>query len=334
MDERIGPRKPGDVIPEAVRQPGPDMRIDGGKQWWRKKRVIIPALILLLAVVIVAYYWYAFIRGYASTDDALIEADNVTISSKILGRVAELGAGEGDTVRQDQLLVRLDDSDLRAQEAQSEANLEFARKNAALARISLRKSLDDFNRAEIQFKGNAITHEQYDHARQAVETARAQDDAAQAQIGAGKAQLNVVTTQLANTEIHSPFKGIVAKRWVLPGDVVQAAQPILTVYNLQDTWVTAYFEETKIRAIRIGAPADVSVDAYPGRKFNGKVIEIGTTAASEFSLIPPNNASGNFTKVTQRIPVKIGLEEHNQEGTSMPLRAGMSVEVKVSVKRD
>jgi membrane fusion protein, multidrug efflux system len=180
-------------------------------------------------------------------------------------------------------------------------------------------------------KGNAITREQYDHARQAVETAQAQSDAAQAQITTAQAQLGVVETQLSNTQINAPFKGVVARRWVLPGDVVQAAQPILTVYDLQDTWVIAYFEETKIQSIKLGDSVEISVDSYPGRRFNGKVIELGTTAASQFSLIPPNNASGNFTKVTQRIPVKIGFLGAYQD-SSMPLRAGMSVELKINVR--
>jgi len=195
-------------------------------KWWQRKRVLIPLLILLLAAVAVAYYWYAYVRGFASTDDAFIDADNVTISSKILGRIAELGADEGDTVTQDQVLVRLDDSDLHAQETQAQANLNFAVKNAALAQVNLDKAQSDFNRADEQYKGNAITREQYDHAQQAVQTAQAQNNATQAQIATAQAQLGVVETQLLNTEIKAPFRGVVAKRWLLAGDVVQAATDI------------------------------------------------------------------------------------------------------------
>ncbi len=303
-------------------------------KWWQKKRIIFPLLFLIAAIVIVIYYWYTFIRGFDSTDDASVDANNVTISSKILGRLIELGADEGDTVQQDQVLARLDDSDFKAQEAQAEANIEYARKNAAVARENLGKAEDDFKRASVQFEGNAITREQYDHARQAAQSAQALSDAANAQIGAAEAQLNVIRTQLTNTEIKSPFKGIVARRWVLPGDVVQAAQPILTVYGLQDLWITAYFEETKIASIRIGDPVEITVDAYPGRKFQGQVLDIGATAASEFSLIPANNASGNFTKVTQRIPVKIGFGASGNDSPDNPLRAGMSVEVRINVRRD
>ena len=320
-------------MPEELISIEPGARTIKAK-WWQKKRIIFPSQFLIAAAVVVTYYWYTFIRGYDSTNDASIDANNVTISSKILGRIIELGADEGDTVTQDQVLARLDDSDLRAQEAQSQANIEFARKNAAVAKENLEKAEDDFKRAGAQFEGNAITREQYDHARQAAQSARAQSDAANAQIGAAEAQLNVISTQLSNTEIHSPFRGVVARRWVLPGDVVQAAQPILTVFDLQELWITAYFEETKIASIRIGDPVEISVDAYPGRKFEGKVLDIGATAASEFSLIPANNASGNFTKVTQRIPVKIGLETKSQDSPNTPFRAGMSVEVRINVRRN
>jgi membrane fusion protein (multidrug efflux system) len=330
MNERGGPGRP-EAVSEGIDRTGPETQ-KKKINWWKRKRVIIPIIILILAAIGVYFYWYTNIRGYASTDDAYIDANDVTISSKILGRVVQLGTDEGDTVTQDQLLVRLDDSDLRAQEAHAEANLELARKNATLAQVNLKKAQDDFNRANIQFKGNAITAEQYQHAQQAVEAAQAQGGAAQAQVGAAQAQLNVVKTELTNTEIYAPFHGIVARRWVLPGDVVQPAQPIFTIYDLRDTWVTTFLEETKIRSVRLGDPVNISVDAYPGKKFRGKVIEISAAAASEFSLIPPNNASGNFTKVTQRIPLKIAIDSLDKADKTTPLRAGMSVEIKINVR--
>ncbi len=331
MDER-GKSGLGEIMPDELANIN-TAAIGGRAKWWQKKRIIFPLLLLIAAALVVVYYWYTFIRGYNSTDDASVDANNVTISSKILGRIVELGADEGDTVQQDQVLSRLDDSDFRAQEAQAQANIEYARKNAVVAKENLAKAEDDFKRASVQFEGNAITREQYDHARQTAQTAQAQSDAANAQIGAAESQLNVIRTQLSNTEIRSPFKGVVARRWVLPGDVVQAAQPILTVYDLQNIWITAYFEETKIASIKPGDPVEIAVDAYPGKKFEGKVLDIGATAASEFSLIPANNASGNFTKVTQRIPVKIVLAASGQDSPDNPLRAGMSVEVRINVRR-
>ena len=121
--------------------------------------------------------------------------------------------------------------------------------------------------------------------------------------------------------------GVIAKRWVLPGAVVQAAQPIYALNNLQRIWVTANMEETKFYKLRLGQKAEMTVDAYPGVKYHGEVIQLGSNTASQFALIPPNNASGNFTKVTQRIPVKISVEN-----SSTSLLPGMSVYLKVKVK--
>jgi membrane fusion protein, multidrug efflux system len=304
---------------------------NNSKSWYAQKRVAIPLILLLILAIAIAVYWYFFIRGYISTDDAYIDSDNVTISSKILGRITQLKCDEGDTIKSDELVVFLDDSDLRAQEMLAKANLEYARKNAELSQTNLNKTRDDFKRADIQYKGNAITREQYEHAQQSLEMAKAQYAASQSQIETAIAQLNVVQTQLGNMQITSTFAGIVAKRWVLEGDVVQAAQPIITIYSTNVNWVTAYLEETKIASIQIGDPVEISIDAYPAQKFNGKVTEIGATAAAQFSLIPPNNASGNFTKVTQRIPVKIAISQANNQ---YPLRAGMSVEIRIKIKPD
>jgi membrane fusion protein (multidrug efflux system) len=127
---------------------------------------------------------------------------------------------------------------------------------------------------------------------------------------------------------------VVAKRWVLPGDIVQPGQPILTVYDLENLWVTANFEETKLSSIRLNDPAVISVDAYPDIKLEGKVILIGAAAASQFSLIPSNNASGNFTKVTQRVPIKISIEKPlaANKYNRITLLPGMSVQVKIRIR--
>ena len=114
----------------------------------------------------------------------------------------------------------------------------------------------------------------------------------------------------------------------MKGDVVQPGQPIFSVYDNTDLWVTANYEETKISRISLGDSVAISVDAFPDNQFYGKVIQLGTNTASQFSLIPPNNASGNFTKVTQRVPVKISIEQVNSSD-KVTLLPGMSVEVDI-----
>jgi membrane fusion protein (multidrug efflux system) len=300
------------------------------KHFSKRKRIIIPTTILVLAAIVIASYWYLYRRGYVSTNDAFIAGDPVTASSKILGRVASLSAGEGDAVSEGQVLVRLDDTDLRAQEAQAQANLDYVRQTLPLAKIGLERAQADFDRAQAQYRDNVVTREQYDHARQALDLAKAQYGVAESQVGASQAQLGVVETQLKNTLILSPTSGVVAKKWIMPGDIVQPGQPIFTIYDLKNVWVTANFEETKLASLLIGSPVRISVDAYPGREFSGRVLLIGAAAASQFSLIPPSNASGNFTKVTQRVPVRISIDQAGQMGSAgTALLPGMSVVVKV-----
>jgi|WetSurMetagenome_2_1015567.scaffolds.fasta_scaffold07587_2 membrane fusion protein, multidrug efflux system len=300
----------------------------------RKKRVVVPLVLLILAAVLVAVYWRAYLRGYVSTDDAYIDGDAVTVSAKMMGRVATLGASEGDSVTSGQLLVRLDDRDLKAQRAQAKAGLEFVRQSVPVAKIGLDRAREDFDRASYQYKNKVVTREQYDHAGKALELAKAQYDVALSQVNASMAQLDVIETQLGNTEVFAPLSGVVARKWIVPGDVVQPGQPIFTLYDLGDVWVTANLEETKLGAIHVGDSVRIEVDAGRGREFAGAVTLIGAAAASRFSLIPPNNASGNFTKVTQRIPVKISIADARPDaaGGRFALLPGMSVEVKIRVK--
>jgi membrane fusion protein, multidrug efflux system len=310
-----------------------EQRPTSGKGFHRKKRVLIPVFLMLVIAVLVVFYWYNYLRGYVATDDAVIDSDAVTISSKILGRIVALNADEGDSVKAGQLLVQLDDSDLRSQEAQARAALDYVQQNVAVAKIALGRAGDDFDRASIQYDDHVITREQYDHARKALEMAQAQHAVALSQVKASQAQLAVVETQITNTKITATAGGVVARKWVVPGDIVQAGQPIFTLYDLNDIWVTANFEETKLASIHPGDSVQISVDAFPDRRLVGMVQLIGAAAASRFSLIPPNNASGNFTKVTQRIPVKIVFAKpvNGDSGGGLALLPGMSVEVKIRV---
>ncbi len=297
---------------------------------YRKKRVLIPLAFVLIIAAGGLWYYYTQIRGFDATDDAFIDGNRVAISSKMLGRMVFLAADEGDSVRQGEVLVRLDDADLRAQETQAKAGLEDARQAEALAQVNVDRAEDDFKRAETQFKTRVIPQEQYEHARSALAVARSQQKIAVTRVATAEAQINVVRTSLTNMTITAPMNGIVAKRYALPGDVVQPGQPILSVYDLGSVWVTANFEETKLSSLKIGDPVEISVDAYPDLTLEGKVVLFGASTASQYSLIPPNNASGNFTKVTQRIPVKILIDRSPEaKGDPHPLLPGMSVEVRV-----
>lgn len=299
---------------------------------FRQKRLWIPLIILIIAVIAV-WYWYQGQLGYVSTDDAYIDGDKLSLASKMLGRITNLYADEGQNVKKDELLVRLDSTDLIAQQNQAFTTLKLAKDNIQLSQVNLNKAQSDFDRAKQQYEEKIIPKEQFDHAQSSLEAAQAELGISKTKVSTAEAQLNVINTQLQNTRITTPLDGVVAKRWVLQGDVVQPGQPIFTIYNLDSLWVTADLQETDLASIKEGESVQINVDSYPDQQFEGKVIQIGTNTASEFALIPPSNASGNFTKVTQRIPIKISVDQINNQGDKeAALLPGMSVEIKIKVK--
>lgn len=303
---------------------------------YKKKIVLIPFVLLVIAVL-AGWYWYVNFNKYVSTDDAYIDGNRVSISSKVLGRIEKLFVDEGDTLREGQVVARLDSLDLLAQRDRVLADLILAKNSISLEQVNLEKAVEDYDRAQFQYEQNIIPKEQYDHIKKSYESAQVQLKIAEAKVEATQAQLNVINTQLQNTVITSPMNGVVAKRWILEGDVVQPGQPIFTVYDLKNLWVTSNFEETKLSEIKLGAPVIIDVDAYPDIEVQGKVIQIGSNTASQFSLIPPNNASGNFTKVTQRIPIKISIDKittKENKKMDVTLLPGMSVEVKVKLSEE
>lgn len=298
---------------------------------YRKGKIVIPLLIIIALAGVLGWKWYVGARDYVTTDDAFIDGNRVTVSARILGRITALGAAEGDTVTQGMVLVRIDDTDLRAQEAQARSACALAEENLKLAGVSAGRAAADFRRAEEQFQGKIIPREQFDHAQNELEASRARQEIGKAQVAAARAQLAVVQAGLLNTVIVAPMHGVVSKRWVLPGDVVQPAQPIFTVYNTDSVWLTANLEETKIASLKLGDRVSVEVDAYPDVAFSGSVMQLGTNTAAQFALIPPNNASGNFTKVTQRVPVKIAVRQEGN-GPRVPLLPGMSATIEIKVR--
>jgi membrane fusion protein, multidrug efflux system len=325
----------------------------------KRYKVYIPIAVIVIIVLTGAWYWYRDYSRFITTDDAHVDADNVSVSSKILGRISAIYTEEGTAVKRGQLLADIDSSDLIAQrnqsialKNQSRANLNQAeikydsdQKSIKVLEINLARASDDLARARNQSEGGVITAEQFDHIQKAYETASAQLDAARAQLQVSKSmisaasaavetagsQIRVLDTQLRNTKLYAPSDGLVAKRWLLPGDVVQPGQSIFTLTLSKKLWVVAFLEETKISDVHDGQDVRFTIDAFPGVRFNGRIFFIGASTASVFSLIPANNASGNFTKVTQRIPVRISIDkaDNGKEITSFNILSGMSVIVKI-----
>jgi membrane fusion protein, multidrug efflux system len=324
-----------------------------------KLRIYIPLIVVSALVLAGCIYWYIDYSHYIKTDDAFVTSDVVTVSPKIMGRISKVYVEEGDTVKQGELLAELDSSDLLAQKrqvvtgklqteaskVQAIAKFEYDKKNSEVLKVAMQRAKDDFERVKAQYSGGVATKEQYDHLQKAFESAQVQYAAAQAQIevsktqihsaetaiSTSKAQIDVIDTQLRNTRQYAPVDGIVAKRWLLAGDIANAGQSIFTINNDSKFWVTCYLEETKVGELHIGQQVKFSLDTYKDVVFEGKIFLIGSTTASQFSLIPASNASGNFTKVTQRIPVKISIDQVNGGNSlkSYRMMTGMSAVVKI-----
>jgi membrane fusion protein (multidrug efflux system) len=325
----------------------------------KKLRVYIPLAVVMLFVLAGAWYWYRDYSSFITTDDAHVDADNVNVSPKILGRISMLAKQEGEAVVAGELLAVLDSTDLLAQRnqafaqkfqgqanlAQTQARYTSDQKSIRVLEISLERAKEDLDRAKKQSEGGVITPEQLSHVQKAFETAEAQLDAAKTQLQVSRstvssasaavetaeAQVKVLDTQLRNTKLYAPANGVVSRRWVMPGDIVQPSQSVYTITLSKNLWVVAFLEETRISEVHNGQVVKFSIDAYPDETFNGKIYLIGSTTASVFSLIPANNASGNFTKVTQRIPVRISIDstDNNTDISSLNILSGMSVEVKI-----
>lgn len=336
---------------------------DGGK----KQRIIIGVFLLFLVLGVAGggwYWWYS--SRYVSTDDARVSGTIVSVSSKITGKVAEVLVADGDKVKAGQVLVRIDPQDILAQKAQAEAALAAARANyesllngsrpqeiqqaragADQAKANMENALLNYKRTQKLYNDGAISAAQRDNAQTAYNVAEqayiaagqaldlavagSRDEAiknAAAQVKQAEGVLQAVNLNYGDSAIVAPVDGVIALKSVNAGEVVVTGQPLFSMVNTADVWVNARIEETYIGKLKVGQEVEYTIDAYPHRTFTGKIYEIGHAAVSVFALIPTENASNNFTKVTQRIPIKISLPENSD----VVFRPGMSAIIKVHLQ--
>ena len=304
---------------------------------------IISVVMLLILGAAGYYYWKTHYMGIVSTNDAYVNSHPITISSKILGRIKTLTVDEGSKIKKGQVLVMLDNSELLASKQQAIATLNqtvakynYSTKNVKLAEINYEKIKEDYNRYSHLVKEDVISIQTFAHEKKAFQSAaeeiqaqKARLKVAQSQISAAQKTIDFINTELANTILYSPVNGIIVKKWEMQGNIINPGTPIFTVYNLSHVWVTANVKETDFKNIKIGQKVEIYVDSYPDKKFTGKIFEIGSASAAVFSLIPPNNASGNFIKMTQRIPVRISIDNLSTIQKITPLLPDMSVAIKI-----
>ncbi len=333
-----------------------------GKRTADNRRQRLRWLMALAAVVLVAGvgaggYWYLVGRFYESTNDAYLGADSVTIAPKVAGYVAEVSVGDNQRVKAGDVLGRIDPRDYQTALDSATADLANARATAANIDAMLKEQ-----QATIDQAAAAATFAQQESTRyadlartgagSAQRQQQAQSDLAQrkATLAAAQAHIDVLKTQrqqadamiaaktaaldqakinLSQTTITAPIDGMVGDRTVRQGQYVQAGTRLMSLVPMSAVYLVANFKETQTGHMTAGQPVSVSVDAFPGQTIAGTVDSLAPGTGAQFALLPPENATGNFTKIVQRVPVKILLDPKNP--ITARLRPGLSVTATVDV---
>jgi membrane fusion protein (multidrug efflux system) len=324
---------------------------------------VILGVVIVLAGLAYGAYWYLDARFYESTDDAYVSGDIVAVTSRENATLVALHADNTQTVTRGQLLMEMDPAVVNVNVASAEANLartvrtvngEFSRAVSSSAQVEqaqvqLSLAQTDYQRRQAASADGAVSAEELAHARDSVRAAEAALDAARGghdqslspiqgtdvannpDVLSAEAALRTAMIAQGHMRIVAPVDGVVAQRTVQVGQQVAAGTPLLAVVPLDNVWVDANFKEVQLQNMRIGQPVTVTADIYGGKvTYYGHVEGLGAGSGSAFALLPPQNASGNWIKIVQRVPVRIALDP--EELKAHPLRVGLSVNVSVDIK--
>lgn len=327
-----------------------------------RRPLMIAGPLLALAVA-----GYIYITGgrYEETDDAYVRAAQISISANVAGRVSELGIRDNQHVSKGDLLFRLDERPFRIAVDEAQAHLASARLEVESLKATYRQRLADRSAAQstLDYQSKELARQQgllepgissqaqvekaqvsRDAARQELEAAREQITAVLARLGGdpdiavddhpsvqqAQAALDRAKLNLSYTTVTAPAEGIVTKVEQLQvGDYLNAATPAFALVSSQNVWIEANFKEVQLTHMAPGQQAEVLIDAYPGHKLAATLVSVSPGTGAEFSLLPAENASGNWVKVVQRLPVRLELKT----AADLPLRAGLSANVEVDTRR-
>ncbi|MEB0046563.1 MULTISPECIES: efflux RND transporter periplasmic adaptor subunit [unclassified Pseudomonas] len=340
----------------------PDNAQDTSNPRKRKVMLTVLAILVILAGVGVWAYHEFYGRWSESTDDAYVNGNVVEITPLVTGTVVSIGADDGDLVHEGQVLINFDPNDAEVGLQSARANLARtvrqvrglysnvdgmkAQVNAQQANVQ--KAQDNFNRRKNLAAGGAISQEELSHARDDLTSAQNALANAQQQLKttsalvddtvvsshpdvmSAAAQLRQAYLNNARSTLIAPVTGYVAKRTVQLGQRVQPGTALMAVIPLDQLWIDANFKETQLRDMRIGQPVEIETDLYGSDvKFSGTIDSLGAGTGSAFALLPAQNATGNWIKIVQRVPVRIHVNA--EELAKHPLRVGLSTQVDVSL---
>ena len=348
--------KPVTVPPQAEYTPE--------KNGKRRVLLIMVTLIILIALAAYTFWWYTVGRNFEHTEDAYAAGNVVQVTPQVAGTVVAIHADDTELVQMGKPLVELDKTDAKVAVDQAEAQLAqtvrevrvlFANNGSLQANVSLRSSEVERAKADLArrsqlLSSGAVSSEELEHARNAVKTAEAALQAANEQLTSNKTLTeNTTVTQhpnvlraaarvretllaLSRTTLPAPTTGYVAKRAVQVGQRIAAGSPLLSIVPLNTLWVDANFKEVQLAHMRIGQDVELHSDLYGSDvTYHGKVLGMSAGTGSAFALLPAQNASGNWIKVVQRVPVRITLDPKELE--AHPLRIGVSMQVQVNISQ-
>ena len=359
-EARTAPTPPAAATPANRAGEGPPARPANTA---RRRGFTILTLVVVLCAVAYGSYWFLYARYFESTDDTYVDGDVVQITSEVPGTVIGLRADDTQFVARGQLLLNLDPADAEVAVRVAEANLGRAvrtvralfdqggqlRYDIVYREIALRRAEQDYERRTGLLRDGAVSSEELQHTRDDMTEVRASLAATRDQLGETEARIDGTTIatnpevvgaaakvrdawlQLRRTRITSPVSGVVARRSVQVGQRVAAGTPLMGVVPLDALWVNANFKEVQLRDMRVGQPVTLRVDVYGGRvTYHGKVVGLAAGTGSAFALLPAENASGNWIKIVQRLPVRVQLDPG--ELHAHPLRIGESVTASVDIR--
>jgi membrane fusion protein, multidrug efflux system len=325
----------------------------------------VVAIVAVGAAAVAMMPYYRYFAAHVTTDDAYVDGNIVLVTPRVSGTVTEIYVMDNWSVRAGDLLIALDPRDFEVRVEQAEAQLERARETVdqlfaqlsageagvKLADAQLTEAQLDFDRARSLRDTGVISRQAYDQAVTALGVARANKllaaeevESARAALGGdaqdrsryerpvvqqAQAALDAARLDLSYTKIQAALPGIITHKSVHVGHRVQVGQPLMSIVPTNGLYVTANFKETQLTDVRVGQSVDLRADIYPGQVYPGHVDSISMGTGSAFALLPPENATGNWVKVVQRIPVKIVLD--SPPPPDKPLRLGLSVDVSIDV---
>jgi membrane fusion protein, multidrug efflux system len=357
MDQRVdNERRPDSTTGRDTKPAGAGASKRSWRELYEERRGLATLLAIGAVVTILAlFFWWLHARQYESTDDAFIDTRTVQISAQVAAAIVDVPVTDNQLVEAGAELVRLDDRDyvaqrdeqlanvknLTAQIVEQKAKIDQADKQAAQAQAALTFAQQQDERYQRLVKTDSVTVEQAQQYASNLLQAQAtyaaglanataiakQDPVLQAQLQTADAQLADAEANLSRTVIVAPVAGRVARLTAAKGQYAAVGQALM-MFVPREVWITANFKETQLNLMRPGQPVTIEIDTYPGRSFNGHVDSIQSGSGTAFSLLPAENATGNYVKIVQRVPVKIVFD-------TLPkvlLGPGMSVVPTVKVR--